>query len=88
MAHDVLLGKAHHRESLDAVDRIERMSDISAVYPLPRAFTGAERRWYRGLAYLDDHVLPVVAPTGFLTAEEFKRLDEQSSRELEGAVRT
>jgi chemotaxis signal transduction protein len=74
------------------VDRIERMSEISAVYHLPRAFAGAERRWYRGLAYLDDHVIPVVAPTGFLTAEEFKRLDEQSNREaarqdLEGAVR-
>lgn len=74
------------------VDRIERMSEISAVYPLPRAFTGAERRWYRGLAYLDDHVIPVVSPTGFLTAEEFQRLDEQSSRDagrhdLQGAVR-
>jgi chemotaxis signal transduction protein len=69
------------------VDRIERMSEVSAVYPLPRAFVGAERRWYRGLAYLDDHVIPVVAPTGFLTAEEFRRLDEQSSRDLEGAVR-
>jgi chemotaxis signal transduction protein len=74
------------------VDRIERMSEISAVYVLPRAFTGAERRWYRGLAYFDDHVVPVVAPTGFLTAEEFKRLDEHASRDaarhdLEGAVR-
>jgi chemotaxis signal transduction protein len=74
------------------VDRIERMSEISAIYALPRAFTGAERRWYRGLAYLDDHVIPVVSPTGFLAAEEFKRLDEQSSRDaahhdLEGAVR-
>lgn len=69
------------------VDRIERMSEVSAVYALPRAFTGAERRWYRGLAYLDDHVIPVVSPTGFLSVEEFKRLDEQSSRDLEGAVR-
>jgi chemotaxis signal transduction protein len=74
------------------VDRIERMSEISGIYPLPRAFTGAERRWYRGLAYLDDHVIPVVAPTGFLTAEEFKRLDQFSSQnaahsDLEGAVR-
>jgi len=74
------------------VDRIERMSEFSAVYSLPRAFTGAERRWYRGLAYLDDHVIPVVAPTGFLTPEEFKRLDEQLNRDaarhdLEGAVR-
>ena len=74
------------------VDRIERMSEIAAIYSLPRAFTGAERRWYRGLAYLDDHVIPVVAPTGYLTAEEFQRLDHQlnlsaAQKDLEGAVR-
>ena len=23
------------------------------------AFKGEERRWYRGLTYLDDHVIPV-----------------------------
>src|SRR5271154_3327111 len=26
------------------VDRIERMAEVSAVYPLPHAFTGEERR--------------------------------------------
>jgi chemotaxis signal transduction protein len=57
------------------VDRIERMGEISGVFPLPRAFAGDERRWYRGLAYLEDHVIPVVRPSGFLTDEEFQLLD-------------
>jgi chemotaxis signal transduction protein len=73
------------------VDRIDRMAEISAVHPLPLAFTGDERRWYRGLAYLDDLVIPVVEPTGFLTPEEFQRLDRASAlatsqRETETAV--
>lgn len=73
------------------VDRIDRMTEIAAVYPLPRAFTGEERGWYRGLAYVDDSVIPVVQPAGFLTAEEFARLDRVaegggSQREMEGAV--
>jgi len=57
------------------VDRIERMTEISMVHPLPRGFSGAERHWYRGLAYLGDRVFPVIQPTGFLTADEFQRLD-------------
>jgi len=73
------------------VDRIDRMADISAVHALPLAFTGEERRWYRGLAYLDDSVIPVVEPTGFLTPQEFQRLDRASAaaasqREAETAV--
>jgi hypothetical protein len=58
------------------VDRIERMAEISALHPLPRAFIGDERNWYRGLAYLDDLVIPVIRPAGFLAAEEFERLDQ------------
>jgi chemotaxis signal transduction protein len=73
------------------VDRIERMAEIPAVHPLPLAFMGDERRWYRGLAYLDDCVIPVVEPTGFLTPGEFQRLDRASTlaasqRETEAAV--
>ena len=73
------------------VDRIDRMTEIAAVYPLPHAFTGKERRWYRGLAYVDDSVIPVVQPAGFLTTEEFARLDRvagggPSQREMEGTV--
>ena len=74
------------------VDRIERMEEILAVHPLPRAFTGEERRWYRGLTYLDDHVIPVISPSGFLTKDEFQQLDRAatavtSQRDMEGAVK-
>ena len=57
------------------VDSIERMVEIGAVHNLPKAFEGAEKHWYRGLAYLDDCVIPVINPAGFLTKEEFARLD-------------
>lgn len=57
------------------IDRIERMTDIFAVHPLPLAFSGDERRWYRGLAQVDDLVIPVIRPEGFLTDEEFRALD-------------
>jgi chemotaxis signal transduction protein len=73
------------------VDKIERMAEISSVHALPRAFAGEERRWYRGLAYVEDHVIPVIHPAGFLTPEEFRLLDRatkaaDSQREMEGAV--
>jgi chemotaxis signal transduction protein len=73
------------------VDRIERLAEIVTVHPLPRAFTGEEKRWYRGLAHLDDRVIPVIQPSGFLTPEEFHQLDRSTrlaaaQRETEGAV--
>ncbi|HXN19161.1 MAG TPA: chemotaxis protein CheW [Candidatus Binatus sp.] len=72
------------------VDKIERMAEISGLHALPRAFLGAERQWYRGLAYLEDQVIPVVSPLGFLTSQEFQRLDgataEASRRDLERAA--
>jgi chemotaxis signal transduction protein len=73
------------------VDRIDRMTEIPAVYPLPQAFAGSERRWYRGLAYIDDSVIPVVEPSGFLSAEEFNMLDREikpsaPQPEMEGAA--
>ncbi|MGB6265654.1 MAG: chemotaxis protein CheW [Candidatus Acidiferrales bacterium] len=73
------------------VDKIERMAEIAAVHALPLAFTGDERRWYRGLAYIDDQVIPVVAPSGFLAPAEIEHLDritkaDEAKRELEGAV--
>ena len=74
------------------VDRIDRMTEIPAVYPLPQAFAGKERRWYRGLAYIDDSVIPVVEPSGFLSADEFAALDRAikpsaPQPEMEGAAR-
>jgi chemotaxis signal transduction protein len=73
------------------VDKIERMTEISAIHALPRAFIGAECQWYRGLAYVEDQVIPVVSPTGFLTANDFQRLDgamaeAASHQSLEGAI--
>jgi chemotaxis signal transduction protein len=73
------------------VDRIERMTEIARVYPLPQAFTGKERGWYRGLAYLDSSVVPVIRPSGFLTPEDFVRLDAASEaaaahQDLQGMV--
>jgi chemotaxis signal transduction protein len=70
------------------VDRIDRMMEISATYQLPKAFTGEERRWYRGLIYADDHVTPMVRPDGFLTSQDFLLLEEaahkESHHEVEG----
>ena len=52
------------------VDSIDRMTEIDRVLPLPKAFTGPERTWYRGLAIHNDKVIPVVSGTAFLTAAE------------------
>ncbi|HTZ74977.1 MAG TPA: chemotaxis protein CheW [Candidatus Aquilonibacter sp.] len=68
------------------VDRIERMTELSGICDLPRAFCGEERRWYRGLAYLDDHVIPVCDPRGFLTAEEFRLLDNDAAGAMRGEL--
>jgi len=73
------------------VDSIERMAEIPTVHALPQAFQGAERHWYRGLTYLEDRVIPVIKPDGFLTPQEFARLDRaaksiEARHELEGAV--
>src|SRR5271154_268437 len=73
------------------VDSIERMADVATIHPLPHAFEGEERNWYRGLTYIEDRVIPVIRPGGFLTTEEFARLDQAAAvsmgmRQLEGAA--
>jgi chemotaxis signal transduction protein len=73
------------------VDSIERMADVAMIHPLPRGFQGAERRWYRGLTYIEDRVIPVIRPGGFLTTEEFVRLDQAAAvsgamQQMQGAV--
>ena len=57
------------------VDKIERMADIAAPNALPLAFEGEERRWYLGLSYTDDLIVPVVNPAGFLTRQELRALE-------------
>jgi chemotaxis signal transduction protein len=52
------------------VDSIDRMAEIGHTLPLPKAFRGDERRWYRGLVLVGEMVVPVVQMTSFLTAAE------------------
>jgi hypothetical protein len=52
------------------VDSTDRMIDIFALHALPRAFTGEERLWYRGLAVIAGEVVPVVNPSAFLSKTE------------------
>ena len=65
------------------VDQIERMDALSAIFALPRAFQGDERRWYLGLAVFEDGVVPMLNPQGLLTHDHLERLD---ARALAGAV--
>jgi chemotaxis signal transduction protein len=60
------------------VDGIEKMMTMSRLQALPGAFCHEERVWYRGLTVLDQNVIPVVNPSGFLTSEELSLLDALS----------
>jgi chemotaxis signal transduction protein len=60
------------------VDRIEEMAELRVTLPLPRAFCGEERTWYRGLTVLGRRVLPVADPRGFLSEAEMRQLEEQN----------
>lgn len=73
------------------VDSVERIGEIPAVYPLPLAFSGEERIWYRGLAYVEDRITPVIQPAGFLSREQLDHLDclvarSDRSQRIEGVV--
>jgi len=57
------------------VDGIEKMTTMTRLQALPGAFCHEERVWYRGLTVLDQNVIPVVDPMGFLTTEELSLLD-------------
>lgn len=57
------------------VDAIEKMTSMTQLQALPLAFCHEERQWYRGLTSLDQTVVPVVSPEGFLTAEELQVLE-------------
>lgn len=57
------------------VDGIEKMTSMTRLQALPQSFCHEERRWYRGLTALDQTVVPVVHPEGFLTGEELAVLD-------------
>jgi chemotaxis signal transduction protein len=70
------------------VDGIEKMTTMSRLQALPGAFCHEERRWYRGLTVLDQNVIPVVNPAGFLTEEEISLLDSVSSAQTLAKVET
>ena len=57
------------------VDGIEKMTTMTRLQALPGAFCHEERVWYRGLTVLDQNVIPVVSPSGFLSADEISLLD-------------
>ena len=57
------------------VDNIEKMTAMTRLQALPLSFCHEERQWYRGLTTLDQTVVPVVRPEGFLLDEELMMLD-------------
>lgn len=71
------------------VDQIDRMETISRLMVIPRSFSGPERVWYRGLTLIDDNVVPVMNPDGFLTQNELAQLgalDDQTGASAEDDV--
>ncbi len=57
------------------VDGIDKMTTMSRLQALSLAFQGEERNWYRGLTALDQAVIPVIQPEGFLSLEELSLLE-------------
>src|SRR5215475_15485042 len=68
------------------IDGIEKMTTMTRLQALPGAFCHEERIWYRGLTVLDQSVVPVVNPAGFLTEEELFVLDAAAGRMAEAAA--
>lgn len=57
------------------VEGIDRMANMTRLQAVPQSFCHEERDWYRGLTALDQSVIPVINPDGFLTADELFALD-------------
>ena len=57
------------------IDGIDKMATMTRLQALPLSFCHEERQWYRGLTALDQSVVPVVKPEGFLSLEELALLD-------------
>jgi len=72
-----------HTPTALLVDGIEKMTSMTYLQALPQAFCHEEREWYRGLTALDQTVVPVVRPEGFLSVEELTLLDRTLQAELE-----
>lgn len=98
MAHYVVSGTIHfglpaaaaslifflrHTPTALLIDGIEKMTSMTYLQALPQAFCREERDWYRGLTALDQTVVPVVKPEGFLSVEELTLLDSVLQAELQ-----
>src|SRR6202045_4241799 len=57
------------------IDGIEKMTTMTRLQALPLAFCHEERVWYRVLTALDQTVVPVIKPDGFLTPDQLFSLD-------------
>ena len=57
------------------IDGIDKMTTMTRLQALSLTFQGEERNWYRGLTALDQAVVPVVDPEGFLSLEELTLLE-------------
>ena len=64
-----------HVRAAVMVDSVDRMLEIQLIRPLPDAFSGKERDWYRGLAVIKGKVVPVVKPESFLSKAEVSLLN-------------
>ena len=68
------------------IDGIEKMTSMSRLQALPLAYCHEERTWYRGLTALDQAVVPVVKPDGFLTPEDIFLLDASLAQEADAEI--
>ena len=59
-----------HTTAAIQVDSTDRMTEISVLHALPLAFSSDERNWYRGLAVINDDVVPVVNQNAFVSKAE------------------
>lgn len=71
-----------HTPTALLIDGIEKMTSMTYLQALPQAFCHEERDWYRGLTALDQTVVPVVRPEGFLNTEELTLLDMALQAEI------
>ncbi len=71
-----------HTPTALLIDGIEKMTTMTYLQALPQTFCREERDWYRGLTALDQTVVPVVKPEGFLSVEELTLLDAVLQAEL------
>lgn len=67
------------------VDGIEKMTSMTRLQAVPLAFCHEERQWYRGLTALDQMVVPVVNPSGFLSPQELAALEAALADPVEAA---